>query len=731
MKKRLFVLLSTLIVGLCALTLVACNKYNDSKLKADRTQYYTYGQAVDFERFNVEYYKDGQTTKISLKTAENPDGYVWRQVESDVGKQINVDYLEVGMYNLELSYRGAKLVVQVNVRPAHYDNTIFLSADKPSTKYYGEKIDLELSETPSRTTISYHFAKSKGTVGTDGEEEFFDEFVIEKETYEASDAGTLFAQYFHTGRYKVYARLEHDDQQYVPYSTEPIFFVVEKNSLTGKYYIDTDSMAITYKSNRLGDYERPAQFNLKKVAGQPSIYFDYQLVWNDPEQEIYVSETGIDVVLKFVCDDFTLSDNSDTKTVKLFVQPAEFPYVNMALSIDGNVVENNNYVNYADSFDIALVGMSVPSFEYEEMPDEFVVTLTDDDGNAIGQNYVVREKDIDRGYFVVNYEIETPETTKNASGTLLYLFEHTIEVNAQNLQQALDFAAKCPANQTITIVLVDDIYEPTTKFVVAPTDRYVNIVFDLNDHILNCKQFSIGKKTSTDDDGFAIVVRDGWVGSFERVLDGDPQVVVSASQPYGIAYFSCENLNVALENVRAAGYYGGLAGNGLKSGGTITIDNCEFVSTSTDPDDAGAGLYLPSADTLVANGSRFVGYSGLYVKSGNSTFNSCTFVATGSRRGVAYSSNGFEPTGAAVVIDSAQVYHVPASVTIVGGQTVVADSTCEGVQEIMTADSGEPTDYFIVHLQYVNTSETAGNVLLDHGNVVEVEADTNTNYVEE
>ena len=100
MKNKFLILISLFVMALCATTLVACNKYNDEKLIANGYTMY-YGSSVDFDKFNVAYYKDGETHPLTLKGKydpyghyDNPNGdYVWEQVGShDAGvTQLDLD----------------------------------------------------------------------------------------------------------------------------------------------------------------------------------------------------------------------------------------------------------------------------------------------------------------------------------------------------------------------------------------------------------------------------------------------------------------------------------------------------------------------------------------------------------------------------------------------------------------------------------------------------------------
>ena len=160
MKKKLFFLLSFAIVLSCATLFVACNKYNDEKLNAEKIVTVEYGNSVDFSKFNVEYYKDGETHPVELKTPENPDGFTWKQIASDNTRQLDVDKPKVGGYDLLISYKGVSKIVSLIIKPATFPETIAISADA-STKYLGDKINISLSNEPEGAKIVYKFAKQK------------------------------------------------------------------------------------------------------------------------------------------------------------------------------------------------------------------------------------------------------------------------------------------------------------------------------------------------------------------------------------------------------------------------------------------------------------------------------------------------------------------------------------------------------------------------------------------
>jgi len=436
MKNKLFVLLSVLVVALCATTLVACNKYNDEKLLAEKVVTISYGESVDFEKFNVRYYKDGETHPLTLKGKkdplghyDNPNGdYTWELIATDYRvTQLDVQNPAVGMYDLKLEYGHASKIVSLHVQKATYGEVISLSATE-TTKYLGDKIELSLSSEPENATITYRFAKC---VNTSGEETYVGIGSKTKTQYDLWNKDTMFMAMFHVGKYRVYADISIPN--YNPIVTEPTYFEVEKASLKGKYSIAIQDAEVNYISNKLGDYDVPREFILQPIGENPLPYElsvnEYSLEWDDPEQVVGLNYSGIPVVVRFSSEDFTLNDTSDTKEVTLRIVAAPFPYAETALFVDGVQYNSSDTLEYQANYELAILVAQNYRTGFVDVPTEtFNVALYDQNENEIGNSYVLTEQDEERGYFVVNYEIvSTDGRYETKSGTFYVYFNEAPE----------------------------------------------------------------------------------------------------------------------------------------------------------------------------------------------------------------------------------------------------------------------------------------------------------------
>ena len=433
MKNKFLILLSMFVVMLGATIFVACNKYNDEKLMAEKVVTIEYGNRVDFEKFNVQYYKDGETHPLTLKGKkdpyghyDNPDGdYTWEQIASDTPKQLNVEHPEVGMYDLKLEYQNVSKIVSLVVVAATYPEVISLDVDA-STTYLGDKINISLSDEPENAQISYKFYKYTETT-TEGDDIYVYIGSRSKNEYDIWNKNTMFMSMFHVGKYKVVAEISITG--YKTIATEPAIFEVEKASLTGNYYIPILTEEVKYTSDRLGDYAIPSGFYLQR-SSECTIPYDltpdeYVLSWEDPEQVVGLSDEGIAVVVRFDCIDFKLSDNSDTKALTLRIVAAEFPYAEVGLFVDGVEVDNTTPLDYKESYALSVKVKKTARSRYADLTSDFALTLFDINDDELSGTYTPSETDIQNGYFEIKYQIvSTNGKYKSTSGIF------TVYINA-------------------------------------------------------------------------------------------------------------------------------------------------------------------------------------------------------------------------------------------------------------------------------------------------------------
>lgn len=134
---------------------------------------------------------------------------------------------------------------------------------------------------------------------------------------------------------------------------------------------------------------------------------------------------------------------------------------------------------------------------------------------------------------------------------------------------------------------------------------------------------------------------------------------------YGFLIQGGDNINLTLDGITSQAFYGGIYSNGASlGGGTVTARNCTFTGAGNDES---VGSYLATNHTYNFENCKFTGDSGYYTKSGTHVLKNCTFTGTGTYRAPNYNGNGADPTGSAVVIDSAKNYTQKLDVTIDGG----------------------------------------------------------------
>lgn len=162
------------------------------------------------------------------------------------------------------------------------------------------------------------------------------------------------------------------------------------------------------------------------------------------------------------------------------------------------------------------------------------------------------------------------------------------------------------------------------------------------------------------------VIRVGNTGADKAKVTIGSNVTVSSDVCYGVTAFGKNTNGVELVvngTVSVTGNASAISGNG-KSGnkGTVTINDGATVTATSD-----AAIYHPQNDSLTINGGTITGPAAVYVKSGTVTISGGTLAGNGAAAAYSYNSNGLNPTGDALVVDSCAYPGGAPTVSITGG----------------------------------------------------------------
>jgi hypothetical protein len=143
------------------------------------------------------------------------------------------------------------------------------------------------------------------------------------------------------------------------------------------------------------------------------------------------------------------------------------------------------------------------------------------------------------------------------------------------------------------------------------------------------------------------------------------------------------NIDLVLENIKSTSVLSGLTTNGNSINGSVVATNCEFVATGTED---GSGAYLPANYVYEFVNCTFTGYDGLYIKSGTHTYTGCTINGNGSTAyNLSYNGNGYNVTGAGLVIDSCNGYQDTPKMNIALNSCTITSENGYGLLEGTTA----------------------------------------------
>ncbi len=352
----------------------------------------------------------------------------------------------------------------------------------------------------------------------------------------------------------------------------------------------------------------------------------------------------------------------------------------------------------ANNKDIVVVSnMEIPSGEKLEIASDVIVTIKQDvtltNAGTITNN----------GTLMVQGKL-SGEGVVNNSGT----YSLAVRTRAE-LLNAFEVANEIVLYENIA-GYTDGAYngDITVKSVL----RAYDFVLDLNGHNieeeLNLCTYGLVNKTNVYFEyGIKATVKDSKkTGSIGSKTDKDGCY-------YGLMANGKDNLDITVQDVKLYGYYGGFYTNGSCEGAKFTFQNVVMEGGEEN-----LGVYLASNANYSFTNCTFNGGSGIYTKSGTYVLDNCTVTATGTYSAPKYNGNGAEPTGSALIVDSAVGYKKTLNITVNGGSFSSVNGY--GVEEVSTYKEGQTAvSYATVSLNNVTLSGGLGKVASQNNTVTQ------------
>lgn len=317
------------------------------------------------------------------------------------------------------------------------------------------------------------------------------------------------------------------------------------------------------------------------------------------------------------------------------------------------------------------------------------IVLEDDITVPYGYSFMIDvNKTLDLGeYNLINYgdvqNFGTILTSKKIAGSGTFANEGDIVANVSSVEdmlEAFEYSNYIKLAQDIT---KEDGYLGDIRFI-AKHDY--DFTLDLNGHILESeldifKYEKNGNAYTHYNKEVNITITDT-----SELKNG---CLGSEESDYGLYVWGGDKYNINIVNATLQGGWGGIYTNGNATTATtrITATSSKFQGLSED----GFGAYIAADYIYNFTDCEFSGVSGFYAKSGNITFNDCSFIATGDFAEASYSGNGANSTGAAINIDSCYGYKQNLDVTINGG--VIQSLNGYGIYEFSTAANSNKVSY--------------------------------------
>jgi len=310
-----------------------------------------------------------------------------------------------------------------------------------------------------------------------------------------------------------------------------------------------------------------------------------------------------------------------------------------------------------------------------------------------------------------SYQKEEPEDN-------LYVVEpgtpvnNVAEVNGQGYETLADAVAAAGSSDTVTLladITLDDWILVEKAF-----------ALDLNGHTL-----SKGENWTTVTPAHDAIVAIKHGGSLTindtvgtGVIDGtDLAVGVKMTVAYDTDDTYPAVLVVNAGTIKGENY--GISGNGLPGRGNTAVTINGGTILGVDPTGDSCGIFNPQAGTLTIAGGHIEGGQGIWIKSGTCTctVNAGTIVGTAPKAAYKTSTNGFNSTGDAFVVDNVGYVGGAPVPSIAGGTFVSSNSTAVASY----ADSkNSPIESFVSGGTFNTAVETeycaTGFIPADNGN---------------
>ena len=315
---------------------------------------------------------------------------------------------------------------------------------------------------------------------------------------------------------------------------------------------------------------------------------------------------------------------------------------------------------------------------------------------------------LDNGSFTVDYSFYVLD-----KGTVINTVNVTVDVPQYLVSSAEELTNALNNVETGDVIILQGNIATEGKVTTLRADsRDLDFTLDLNGFAITDRLDLRSTTVDNKESGYKlkVTVKNGTVGAADE------------SVYYGIL-LAGGNVDVTLYEVESLGYYGGIYENGSWSGSSVTAEKCTFKGSDT-----AFGAYLPGGHTSTFTDCTFEGSVGVYVKSGNKTFNNCKITGNGEYIAPSYNGNGADGSGSGLVVDSTVGYNQPMTVTVNGGS--ISSVNGYAVEELSNAAEGvEKVCYSTVTLDNVSLSGKIENVYSENGVVKSIEGDKTVNYV--
>ena len=355
----------------------------------------------------------------------------------------------------------------------------------------------------------------------------------------------------------------------------------------------------------------------------------------------------------------------------VFVNANEYSSQNASFKLDGGII-SKVYVEYDKGFgatfnyvsgtvnELLISTKGVGEFVKEELVE-----------NTIYKGGVVAVKRSEAGVKTSYYDEALVE---KEAGDVVTAFVYSKET----LLTAYEYA-----DEIIVVANIGDNTQYVGDITLKATSKNYNFVIDLNGKTIAAELDFINfvSKDVYTEYGITVSIVDNSSNDYEAKTG----TIGCELSDYGVLVKGNDKVSVTLDGVKLQGNDGGIYSNGFCVGSTIKATNCDFKGFDSVE---GVGAYLAGNYSYEFVNCNFVGATGYYAKSGNHRLTDCSFNGTLSEYAEEnFNGNGADPTGSAVVVDSATGYQVPMSVVLTNCSFQSVAGYC--IEEFATSDSVE------------------------------------------